>query len=109
MGKNQEIEKAKFEDIFRSNIFETKEFQALKRPKIEISKYIRDTLEQKDLSLRKVANLIDEMNIDQYKASYTQIARVTSCENYNINTLLKILDVLGLELAIRPKQADKID
>jgi HTH-type transcriptional regulator/antitoxin HipB len=44
------------------------------------------------------------MDIEDYKASYTQIARVTSGENYKINTLLKVLDALDLEIEIRPRQ-----
>lgn len=104
MKKLQQIEEVKFDDIFPSNVFQKKEFQAIKLPKIEISKSIRDVLESKKLSLRKVASMINDMNIDNYKVSYTQIARVTSCENYNINTLLKILDILDLEVIIKPKE-----
>ncbi len=104
MKNSHEDIELSFSDIFKSNYIESQEFRALEQPKFEISKKIRDALNKKGLSLRKVSNIINDMKIDDYKASYSQIARVTSGENYNINTLLKILDVLDLEITIKSKE-----
>lgn len=72
-------------------------YYSITRPKQIISEAVRDGLEDNNFSLRKAAKKIAGM-------SYPQISRVTSGENYNINTLLKILDVLNLELKIVPKK-----
>lgn len=90
-------------DIFGSEAVESKEYTALEMPKIEISKEIKKELKKKSLSLRKLADVITNSGSENYKISYTQIARVTSGENYKINTLLKILDALGLEIIIKSK------
>ncbi|MEI2435872.1 hypothetical protein, partial [Priestia megaterium] len=64
-----------------------KDYKIIEVPKIVISNAIRDGLREKQLSLRKAAELIEN-------TSYTQISRITRGENYNIDTLLKILSVL---------------
>ncbi|AKN34273.1 hypothetical protein Ccar_25950 (plasmid) [Clostridium carboxidivorans P7] len=91
-------------DILGRDTSEYKEYVSIDLPKIKISEMLRDAIHSQNLSLRKISKIIDNMNLDDYKASYTQIARVTSGENYNINTLLKILDVLNLEIDIKEKR-----
>ncbi|WP_066400354.1 hypothetical protein [Neobacillus mesonae] len=73
------------------------EYYIIELPKKAISDAVRNGLKEKDLSLRKAAELREGM-------SYTQISRVTSGENYNIDTLLKILDILDLKLEIIKKK-----
>lgn len=73
-----------------------KEYYSIELPKLDISESVRNGLMKKNLSLRKAADLIEGM-------SYPQISRVTSGDNYNIDTLLKILDILDLEIEIKEK------
>jgi transcriptional regulator with XRE-family HTH domain len=74
-----------------------KEYYTIDKPKQHISKAIKHKIELKGLSLRKLAESIDGM-------SYSQISRVTSRENYNIETLLRILAALDLEIEIKDKE-----
>jgi DNA-binding phage protein len=76
------------------------EYYSIDKPKQHIAKSIKFEIGQKNLSLRKLSAKIDGM-------SYSQISRVTSRENYNIDTLLKILDALNLELVIRSKNENE--
>jgi HTH-type transcriptional regulator / antitoxin HipB len=73
-----------------------KDYIVIEVPKQHISEAVRDGLKEKQLSLRKAADLREGI-------SYTQIARITSGENYNIDTLLKVLDILDLKLEITKK------
>lgn len=72
----------------------SKDYKIIEVPKIVISNAVRDGLKEKQLSLRKAAELIEN-------TSYTQISRITRGENYNIDTLLKILSVLDIEIYIK--------
>lgn len=65
-------------------------------PKLNISRKIKEGLDNKELSVRKLAENIG--------LKHPQIVRVTSVNNYNIDTLLKILDGLDLEIEIKPKK-----
>lgn len=73
------------------------EYYIIELPKQAISDAVRNGLKEKELSLRRAAELRKGM-------SYTQISRVTSGENYNIDTLLKILHILDLKLEITKKK-----
>ena len=64
-------------------------------PKLKISDKIREALKKKKLSIRKLSNNIG--------LKHPQVIRVTSANNYNIDTLLKILDGLDLEIEIKSK------
>ncbi|MNW12195.1 helix-turn-helix protein [compost metagenome] len=69
-------------------------------PKLEISKAIKNSLENKHLSIRKLAEIIG--------MKHPQILRVTRGDtNYHIETLLRILDALDLELIIKEKENKK--
>lgn len=72
------------------------EYYYITKPKQGISEAVREGMHNKHLSLRKTADKIEGM-------SFPQIARITSGENYNIDTLLKVLHVLDLEIQIQPK------
>ncbi|MDH4422636.1 hypothetical protein QEZ44_14585 [Bacillus cereus] len=72
------------------------EYHYITVPKQKISEAVREGMHTKHLSLRKTADKIEGM-------SFPQIARITSGENYNIDTLLKVLNVLDLEIQIKPK------
>ncbi|WP_409344239.1 helix-turn-helix domain-containing protein [Paenibacillus sp. MBLB4367] len=72
------------------------EFYQISEPKKEISLSIKRSLEKKRLSIRKLAEMTG--------MKHPQILRVTSGDtNYNLDTLLKILEALDLELVIRDK------
>lgn len=72
-----------------------KEYYSISEPKLEITKVIKETLKEKNLSIRGLAGNIG--------LKHPQIIRVTSANNYNIDTLLKILDGLDLKIEIKPK------
>lgn len=65
------------------------------KAKLEISKAITKELENNKYTVREFAEMV-EMN-------HPQIIRVTSGKNYNIDTLLKILDGLNLQITIQPR------
>lgn len=67
----------------------------MKEAKSIISKAIKSEIKNKNLSVRKLAESIE--------MKHPQVVRVTNGENYNIDTLLKILDGLGLEIIIKEK------
>ncbi|AOZ94899.1 helix-turn-helix domain-containing protein [Paenibacillus crassostreae] len=71
------------------------EYYAISVPKMEIIQTIKDRLVERNLSVRKLAVTIG--------MKHPQIVRVTSGENYNIETLLKILDALELEIVVQDK------
>lgn len=71
------------------------EYESISIPKLSISKEIKNGLSNKGISIRKLAENIG--------MKHPQIVRVTSAENYNIDTLLKILDGLDLEVVIKKK------
>ncbi|WP_257145848.1 helix-turn-helix domain-containing protein [Priestia megaterium] len=84
---------------FSKSVSLPKEYYTIDKPKHAIAKAIKVAIDHQNLSIRKLSDKIEGM-------SHPQISRVTSKENYNINTLLKILDALDLELTVRPKQKD---
>ncbi|MBM7660409.1 hypothetical protein JOC85_001176 [Bacillus mesophilus] len=73
-----------------------KEFLVLQIPKRKIADVVRNQLKDKNLTYRQAAETIEDF-------SYTQLSRVTSGSNYTIDTLLKTLDCLGLEIEIKKK------
>ncbi|MGD6969367.1 hypothetical protein ACQCVP_23570 [Rossellomorea vietnamensis] len=74
------------------------DYYTISVPKLEITQKIKEGLNTKDLSIRKLA--------DNIGLKHPQIIRVTSANNYNIDTLLKILNGLDMEIVIRPKNKD---
>lgn len=64
--------------------------------KQKISKSILHEAFNQSKSMRQVAREIG--------MKHPQILRVTGGNNYNIDTLVKILDGLNLEITIQPKQ-----
>jgi len=73
-----------------------KEYYSLSLPKMQITRCIKESLEAKQLTVRKLAEYVG--------MKHPQIVRVTSGENYTIETLLKILDALDLEIVIQHKK-----
>jgi DNA-binding phage protein len=65
-------------------------------PKLNIVKSIKTELEQTNLSIRQLAN--------KSGMKHQQILRVLSGENYNIETLMRILNALNLELKIENRK-----
>lgn len=63
--------------------------------KKHIAKAVKRRIDSKGLSLRKLADRLD--------LHHPQIVRVTGEKNYNIDTLLKILDALDLEIELKDK------
>ncbi len=72
------------------------DFYVISKPKLQISKVIKEVMDQKDLTFRNLA--------DKIGMKHPQIVRITSGNNYNIDTLLKILDGLNLEIEIKEKE-----
>ena len=81
---------------FSKSVSLPREYYAIDKPKQHIAKSIKYAIDKQNLSLRKLSGKIEKM-------SYPQISRVTRGENYNIDTLLKILDSLNLELVIKSR------
>lgn len=77
-----------------------KEYYSISVSKLNITREIKEGLEKKNLSVRKLAKNIG--------LQHPQIVRVTSANNYNIDTLLKILDGLDLEIEIKPKKNNHV-
>ncbi|YBV93573.1 helix-turn-helix transcriptional regulator (plasmid) [Bacillus sp. PK9-021] len=82
---------------FSKSVSLPKEYYSIDKPKHNIAKAIKVAIDEQNLSIRKLSEKIEGM-------SYPQISRVTRKENYNINTLLKILDALDLELIVQSKE-----
>jgi len=76
-----------------------KNHYAVELPKKRLAKDIKHYMNIDGWSLRKLADQIEGI-------SHTQIQRVTSSKNYTLETLLKILDALNLEIELKRK-ADK--
>lgn len=76
-----------------------KDYYAIQLPKRLIAHKVKETLKQKNLTYREACE-----NIDNF--SYTQLSRITCATNYNIETLLKALDALGLEIEIKQKNSE---
>ena len=72
------------------------DYKIISEPKLNITRAIKSQLDKKNLSVRGLAK--------ELKMQHPQIVRVTSCENYNIDTLLKILNGLDMEIIVRPKK-----
>lgn len=64
--------------------------------KLLITRRIQDKIVADRISGRKLAEKIDMHN--------QQLIRVTNGENYTIDTLVRVLDGLGLEIAIVQKK-----
>ncbi|MCB7160036.1 helix-turn-helix domain-containing protein [Bacillus subtilis] len=71
------------------------EYYSISVPKLKITNAIKEGLEKNKLSVRKLA---EKVNL-----KHPQIIRVTNGKNYNVDTFLKILDGLDLEIEIKPK------
>lgn len=69
------------------------------------------SIETKRAIVKAIRNAIDEkpkLSIRQFAESvgmtHVQIIRITRGENYHIDTLLRVLDGLDLELVVQPRQ-----
>ncbi|MGD6805205.1 hypothetical protein [Rossellomorea aquimaris] len=74
----------------------SEEFNQLDEQKLIISSAIYDRMKENRISYGKLTKNIDGMGP-------SQITRVLHGKNYNIMTLLKILDFLELELEVKKK------
>jgi transcriptional regulator with XRE-family HTH domain len=72
------------------------EFDRLDKQKLIISSIIFEKMKEKELSIRKLAQNIEGVGP-------AQISRILHGENYNIMTLLKILDFLELDLDFKDR------
>lgn len=72
------------------------EYYSVTQPKLYISDEIKKSMDKQDLSVDKLASDIG--------MEHSQIISVTSGTNNNIETLLKVLDGLDLEIALQPKK-----
>lgn len=75
-----------------------REFLLLQVPKLKIADLVKEQLQEKNLTYRQAAEKIDDF-------SYTQLSRITTGANYTIDTLLKALDCLDLELEVKKKDS----
>jgi predicted XRE-type DNA-binding protein len=84
----------KTEDI--KNIMEKpKEYFSISKPKLQITETIKKELDGQNISIRGLAKKIG--------VQHPQVLRITGCQNYTIDNLLKILDGLDLEIVIKKK------
>lgn len=79
-----------------NRIVPPKEYFIIEVPKQKIALTIMGKLKEENLSYRKAADLIPNLN-------YSQFTRVTSGANYTIETLLRTLSALDLEIEIKKK------
>ncbi|MBC1227419.1 hypothetical protein [Listeria booriae] len=70
-------------------------YYSIDLPKIMLGKMIVTEAKKQGLSMRKLGEKID--------MKHPQLVRVTSANNYNIDTILKILNGLDMELVVRKK------
>lgn len=98
MEKKEQLPEFSVEEFL--NIPVESEYFYIDKPKQHIAKSIKEAMDEKGLSLRQVA-----INIHNF--SYPQITRITKRENYNIHTLLKVLNELDLEIVIQPRQKEQ--
>lgn len=75
------------------------EYYSISVPKLKIINAIKEGLDKNKLSVRKLA---EKVNLKHH-----QIIRVTNGLNYNVDTLLKILDGLDLEIEIKPRNEEE--
>lgn len=71
-------------------------YQSISIPKLAISKAIKHQMVKKNMSIRSLAKNVG--------MQHPQVVRVTSGENYTIESLLKILTALDLEIVIKEKE-----
>lgn len=77
-------------------IDDLEEIKILAKPKIEISKAIVKNAKDQGLSIRKLAKNVG--------LTHSQLVRITSGDyNYNIETLLKVLNGLDLEIVLKKR------
>lgn len=65
--------------------------------KANISAVIKETLKEKDVSIRSLAKNVD--------MKHPQILRITKGDNYTMDTLARVLVGLDLEIVVRPKNS----
>lgn len=71
------------------------EYNIVSKPKLAISDNIRKQVEKKSTTLQEVAESVG--------LKYENVTSVTSVHEYSIDTLLKVLHGLDMELVVRPK------
>ncbi|MCI3921352.1 helix-turn-helix transcriptional regulator [Paenibacillus sp. TRM 82003] len=82
---------------------------------LKLSSDFYSVFESKQRIIHSIKTKIDKHNItvrrlaEQSGMKHPQVIRVTSGENYNIETLIKILDALDLEIIIKEKAFDKLE
>ncbi|MFS0774831.1 hypothetical protein ABC255_02160 [Neobacillus sp. 3P2-tot-E-2] len=76
-----------------------RDYIMLQLPKKIIATKVKEKLKEQNLTYRQACEKIENLN-------YTQFSRVTSASTYTIDTLLKTLDGLGLEIQIVEKKAE---
>lgn len=81
---------------------QTNQEQMIAEQKEQFAKIIKQQMKNRNLTVRGVAELIENF-------SFPQLTRITGGKNYNIDTLIKVLDVLGLELNVTLKDIDSKD
>ncbi|OIU73175.1 helix-turn-helix domain-containing protein [Rossellomorea aquimaris] len=83
-------------ESLRETLKVSEEFDRLDEQKLIISSAIYEKMKEKEISIRKLAKNIDGIGP-------AQISRILNGKNYNITTILKILDYLELELYVKKK------
>lgn len=81
---------------FSERLGATSDFAVLAKPKLRISRAVANAMVEQNVSMRQLAEKITGMK-------HPQIHRITSGKNYNIDTLLRVLNGLNLELIIQKK------
>ncbi|UOO43810.1 hypothetical protein I0292_26550 (plasmid) [Priestia megaterium] len=74
-----------------------KELKIIEKEKLKISEEVYKQLKMRRLSMKKVSDNIEGLGV-------AQVSRIMNGENYNINTLLKVLDFLELEIKVTSKK-----
>ena len=75
----------------------TDEEKKLFEVKGKISKVVYSRMKEKRVTMKKISDEIEGIGT-------AQVSRIVHGENYNIQTLIKVLDYLGLDIDIVPKK-----
>lgn len=80
--------------------------EALLQERKKIGNVIKEQMKKQKKSVRETSEQIKKV---EGSFSHPQLIRITNGQNYNIDTLDKVLKALNLEMHIVPKETKKVE